>query len=49
MESSNRGLLIGSIAPDFTAINIADENLFSFHDEAKKYKGVLLNFIRGNF
>ena len=49
MESSNRGLLIGSIAPDFSVTNISDENLFSLHDEAKKYKGTLLNFIRGNF
>ena len=49
MESTDRGLKIGTIAPNFSATNISDENLFSLHDEAKKYKGTLLNFIRGNF
>jgi len=49
MESSDRGLKIGTIAPNFSVTNISDENLFSLHDEAKKFRGVLINFIRGNF
>ncbi len=49
MELSKRGLIIGSIAPNFSTINVSNENLFSLHDEAKKYKGTLMNFIRGNY
>ncbi len=49
MELSKRGLLIGSIAPNFSTINVSNENLFSLHDEAKKSSGILVNFIRGNY
>ena len=49
MESSERGLKIGTIAPNFSTINISDDKIFSLHDQATKYKGVLINFIRGNF
>jgi hypothetical protein len=47
--SSDRGLKIGTIAPNFSSINISDDKIFDLHDQAKKYKGTLLNFIRGNF
>jgi hypothetical protein len=46
---SDRGLKIGTIAPNFSTINISDDKIFSLYDEAKKYRGVLINFIRGNF
>ena len=49
MESSDRGLKIGTVAPNFSKINISDEKIFALHDEAKNYRGVLINFIRGNF
>ena len=46
---SDRGLNIGTVAPNFSTINISDENLFSLHEEAKKHRGILINFLRGNF
>nr|QEE18025.1 hypothetical protein DSAG12_03863 [Candidatus Prometheoarchaeum syntrophicum] len=49
MESSDRGLKIGTIAPNFSSTNISDDKIFDLHDEVKKYRGVLINFIRGNF
>jgi len=50
MESSEeRGLKIGTIAPNFSTINISNDKIFDLHDQAKKYRGVLINFIRGNF
>ncbi len=49
MESSKCGLAVGSIAPNFSTINVSNENLFSLHDEVKKSSGILINFIRGNY
>ena len=49
MESSEHGLKIGTIAPNFSSTNISDDKVFILHDYAKKYRGVLINFIRGNF
>jgi hypothetical protein len=49
MNPSEEGLEIGSIAPPITAIDEKTDTEFSLHSALENHRGLLLNFIRGNF
>lgn len=49
MTPSDKGLEIDIEAPDFTAIDEKSGLSFTLQNALAKNKGVLVNFIRGNY